>query len=159
VEEPEPFWAEPPAAQVESGGDDGRNPLFGRAAGARAEGHRAGEAPDFDAEGGASDGTTEALPGEDEIVVEENDRRDGPTCNRYLKQIARYEAEIEYARENGRDAAADALQAQGDRTQARWAAKCAPPPGPSKLQIALHYTLKAAKLAAKVARLMYGSPF
>ena len=157
VEEPGAFWAEPPDASVESEGDDGRNPLFGRPDGNRAEGHRAGEEPAAAQGGDDSQGTTEALPGEDEI--EEVDRRDGPTCNGYLKQIARYESEIEYARENGRDAAADALQAQVDRTQARWDAKCAPPPGPSKLQIALHYTLKAAKLAAKVARLMYGSPF
>ena len=159
VEEPGAFWAEPPEAPVESEGDDGRNPLFGRRDGNRAEGHRAGEEPKLDGEGEPSEGTTEALPGEDEIEVEERDRRDGPSCNRWAKQIVRYEADLEYARDNGRDKAADALEAQVDRLQAKWDAKCAPPPGPSKLLIALHYTIKAAKLAAKVARLMHGSPF
>lgn len=159
VEEPEAFWAEPPDGSVESEGDDGRNPLFGRPDGNRAEGHRAGEEPAAAQDGDDSEGTTEALPGEDEIEVEERDRRDGPSCNRWAKQIVRYEADLEYARDHEQDKAADALEAQVARLQAKWDAKCAPPPGPSKLLIALHYTIKAAKLAAKVARMMYGSPF
>ena len=44
VEEPAPFWDPPSDAPAASEGDDGRNPLFGRAEGERAEGHRAGEA-------------------------------------------------------------------------------------------------------------------
>jgi len=159
VEEPEAFWAEPPAALADSEGDDGRNPLFGRAEGERAAGHRAGEAPTAAEDGDDSAGTTEALPGEDEIEVEERDRRDGPSCNRWAKQIVRYEADLEYARDHEQDKATEAMEAQVERLQAKWDAKCAPPPGPSKLMIALHYTVKAAKLAAKVARMMYGSPF
>ena len=93
------------------------------------------------------------------MEVEERDRRDGPTCNQWQKQLERYERDLEYAEDNKMDKAAEALEAQVDRLQAKWDAKCAPPPGPSKLLIALHYTMKAAKLAAKVARMMYGSPF
>ncbi len=141
--------AEPSAGEAtdDSEGDDGRNPLFW----GRPEGHRAGEEP--------PGGTTEDLEDKEVVVEEKRGKDDDAPCNRLPKQIARYEAQLDDAKDRDDERAESILEAHVDRLKARKEQLCPEYEGPSTLEKTIVVAAKLAKIAARVARYMYGSPF
>lgn len=154
---------EPPSEELEdepsegdaSGGDaaleddGGRNPLF-----SRAEGHRAGEDPA---------GTTGG-DGSDPILEEEDRDRDGTNeCRRLPKQLARYRHQLETAGARLSPSGRVALEAHISRLEERQKRRCPQSIPPSTLEqtvaVSVRLLAKAARIAAQVARYMYGSPF
>lgn len=154
---------EPPAEQLDdelaegdtTGGDSdveddgGRNPLFNRA-----EGHRAGEDP----------AGTSAGDGADTILEEaERDDRGTNECRRLPTQIARYNQQLEDAGGGISSRARAALEAQIARLEERQQRRCPESIPPSTLEktvaVSVRLLAKAARIAAQVARYMYGSPF
>jgi hypothetical protein len=136
---------EEPGEQAD--GDDGRNPLFA----GRPDGHRAGEEPP---------GGTTGDPVDLEVVVEEKRHKDDDApCNRLPKQIERYEAQLNDAQDRDDDRAESILEAHLDRLKARKEKLCWEYTGPSNFEKTVVVLAKMVRLAAKVARLMYGSPF
>lgn len=135
------------APDADADGDDGRNPLF---AGAPL-GHRAGEEP--------PGGTTEDSVDMEVVIEEKRGKDDDAPCNRLPKQIARYEAQLDDAKDRNDERGESILEAHVERLKARKEYLCYEYTGPSNFEKTVVVLAKMAKLAAKVARLMYGSPF
>ncbi len=128
--------------------DGGRNPLFNRA-----DGHRAGEDPGGTGGGGGSDPTLE----------EERDDKGTNECRRLPTQIARYKKQLENAGSQISASGRAALEAQIHRLEQRQQVRCPESIPPSTFQqtvaVSVRLLAKAARIAAQVARYMYGSPF
>lgn len=151
------------AADVTSapeGDDGGRNPLFHRA-----EGHRAGEDPAGSSsaadDSAASDPAATDPAAKDPVppLVEQPRRRGSNECRRLPRQIAHYQQQLDAAGSGASDMARSSLESEIARLEARLQRRCPQPQGPSKLQKTVQLLAKAAKVAAKVASYMYGSPF
>lgn len=129
--------------------DGGRNPLFNRA-----EGHRAGEDPAGTTGGDGS-----------EPILEEEVRDDKGTneCRRLPSQLARYKQQLDSAGNRLSPRGRAALEAHISRLEERQRRRCPESIPPSTLEqtvaVSVRLLAKAARIAAQVARYMYGSPF
>jgi hypothetical protein len=132
-------------APTEGDGEARREPAGADGAALPADGEEAEDGEDVDALGSGSDAAAAAATDEDDDEAPHN-------CNRYAKQITRYQADLAYVNAQGNDLAARALEAQIGRLMAQMDRRCPLPPPKNQLAAMLRTLKKLGKLALTAAK-------